>query len=56
MLRTLWNDFSELAPALAAALLAAVERGKLVQDRTNFGVMGMMQQLGMVPEPQQTGS
>jgi hypothetical protein len=31
-------------------------RGKLVEDWTNFDAMGMMQQLGMVPEAQQAES
>jgi predicted ester cyclase len=30
--------------------------GKLVEAWTNFDALGMMQQLGMIPEPGQAGS
>jgi predicted ester cyclase len=33
--------------------MSTVAEGKLVEDWTNFDAMGMMQQLGMVPEAQQ---
>src|SRR5215210_6597213 len=33
--------------------MSTVVEGKLVEDWTNFDAMGMMQQLGMVPEAQQ---
>src|SRR5215208_5271328 len=33
--------------------MSTIAEGKLVEDWTNFDAMGMMQQLGMVPEAQQ---
>jgi predicted ester cyclase len=36
--------------------MSRVVRGKLVEDWTNFDAMGMMHQLGMVPEAQQAES
>jgi hypothetical protein len=30
--------------------------GKIVEDWTNFDALGMMQQLGLIPEPGQAGS
>jgi steroid delta-isomerase-like uncharacterized protein len=36
--------------------VSRVAEGKLVEDWTNFDAMGMMQQLGMVPEAQQAES
>jgi predicted ester cyclase len=35
--------------------MSTVAEGKLVEDWTNFDAMGMMQQLGMVPEAAQQG-
>jgi predicted ester cyclase len=36
--------------------MSTVAEGKLVEDWTNFDAMGMMHQLGMIPEPQQAES
>jgi len=36
--------------------MSTIAEGKLVEDWTNFDAMGMMQQLGMVPEAQQAES
>ena len=36
--------------------MSTIAEGKIVEDWTNFDAMGMMQQLGMVPEAQQAES
>jgi predicted ester cyclase len=36
--------------------MSTVIEGKIVEDWTNYDAMGMMHQLGMVPEPQQAES
>jgi predicted ester cyclase len=36
--------------------MSTVAEGKIVEDWTNFDAMGMMHQLGMVPEAQQAES
>jgi hypothetical protein len=33
-----------------------VSEGKIVEGWTNFDALGMMQQLGMIPEPGRAGS
>lgn len=51
------GDFQGLPPtgkkiAINAVLFDRIEDGKIVEHRSQFDMLGMMQQLGLVPPPQ----
>lgn len=40
---------------IVGIFISRIEGGKIVEDWTNYDALGLMQQLGVIPEPEQPG-